>query len=272
MSSQKKAESGDFVLPGAKITAHATSIFQRMRAMDKINFEQILKSLHPRKNRDQIFKTGEAAGASGSFFFFSHDRRFIVKTMTGTELNLLVKILPSLHKHLKKNPQSLLSRIYGVYSVAMQDYEEVHLILMGNTLRFDDSQDITRIYDLKGSTFSRCVKGFTKHTSTLKDENFVSNQHHVQEIKMSQFDITRVNQAIKRDTEFLASKNIMDYSILLGIESKVMINTEVGEFTACARGHSRSVRETAELERFKRHRFTSPDGLWTYHVSVIDFL
>ena len=171
----KKPNEADFVLPGAKITAHATSIFQRMRAMDNISFEQISKSLHPRTNRDQIFKTGEAAGASGSFFFFSHDRRFIVKTMTGTELELLVKILPSLHKHFKKNPTSLLSRIYGVYTVEMQDYEKVNLILMGNTLRFDDSQDITRIYDLKGSTFSRLVKGRTKHTSTLKDQNFVMN-------------------------------------------------------------------------------------------------
>ena len=60
-----------------------------MRAMDEIDFRQISKSLNPRSNRDQIFKTGEAAGASGSFFFFSHDRRFIVKTMSGGELELI---------------------------------------------------------------------------------------------------------------------------------------------------------------------------------------
>lgn len=57
--------------------------------MDEIGFEQIQRSLNPLSNRDQIFKTGEAAGASGSFFFFSHDRRFIVKTMTSSELALL---------------------------------------------------------------------------------------------------------------------------------------------------------------------------------------
>jgi hypothetical protein len=48
--------------------------------------------------------------------------------------------------------------------------------------------------------------------------------------------MARVNSCIKKDTDFLASKNIMDYSILLGIESKVMINTELGEFTACVKG------------------------------------
>ena len=33
-----------------------------------------------------------------------------------------------------------------------------------------------------------------------------------------------------------------------------------------------SVRSGAELARFKRHRFTSPDGNQTYHLSLIDFL
>ena len=56
--------------------------------MDKINWDLIKNSLDPRVNRDQIFKTGEAAGASGSFFFFSHDKRFIVKTVTKEELDV----------------------------------------------------------------------------------------------------------------------------------------------------------------------------------------
>ena len=42
--------------------------------------------------------------------------------MIDEELTLLQRILPKLHKHLKKNPNSLLSRIYGVYTVEMQDY------------------------------------------------------------------------------------------------------------------------------------------------------
>ena len=70
-------------------------------------------------------------------------------------------------------------------TVEMQDYEKVHLILMGNTLRFENKNDVSRIYDLKGSTFSRLVKGRTTQTSTLKDQNFVNNQHYVQEINLS---------------------------------------------------------------------------------------
>ena len=260
------------VLPRAKITAYATSIFQRLRAIDEINFHQIQRSLNPRSNRDQIFKTGEAAGASGSFFFFSHDRRFIVKTMTDEELALLQKILPALYKHLKAHPDSLLSRIYGVYTVEMQDYNRVNLILMGNTLRFDNRNDVTRIYDLKGSTFSRQVKGRTTHTSTLKDLNFLANQHFVNEVKLSNADVAKVNDAIRADTNFLARLHIMDYSILLGIESKVQVNTESYEQTVANAGRKASIKSTTELARFKRHRFSSPDSLQTYHVSIIDFL
>ena len=75
-------------LPGAEITAYQPGICTRMRLMDKINWDLIKNSLDPRVNRDQIFKTGEAAGASGSFFFFSHDKRFIVKTVTKEELDV----------------------------------------------------------------------------------------------------------------------------------------------------------------------------------------
>jgi hypothetical protein len=41
-----------------------------------------------------VFKAGQGAGASGSFFFFSHDRRFLIKTMTSGELKLFLKLLP----------------------------------------------------------------------------------------------------------------------------------------------------------------------------------
>ena len=99
--------------------------------------------------------------------------------MPSSELEFIQKILPRLHKHLKNNPSSLLSRIYGVYTVEMQDYQKVHLIVMGNTLRFDNKNDVTRIYDLKGSKFSREVKGRISSGTTLKDINFIKNQHHV---------------------------------------------------------------------------------------------
>lgn len=54
----------------------------------------------------------------------------------------------------------------------------------------------------------------------------------MQEINLSLKDMRKVNQAIHEDTKFLAKLNIMDYSILLGIESKVFVNTENIDYVA----------------------------------------
>lgn len=59
--------------------------FANLRANDGIEIEDILDSLLPENNRSNVFKAGEASGASGSFFFFSHDKRFVIKTMTKIE-------------------------------------------------------------------------------------------------------------------------------------------------------------------------------------------
>jgi hypothetical protein len=37
------------------------------------SFQNFYESLSPKFNRDMVFKAGEGAGRSGSFFFFSHD-------------------------------------------------------------------------------------------------------------------------------------------------------------------------------------------------------
>jgi len=80
-----------------------------------------------------------------------------------------------LYTHFKDYPKSLIARIYGVYTVDMPHYRPVHLMLMANTLRFRKPAQITRIYDLKGSSINREEKGETKPTSTLKDTNLLKN-------------------------------------------------------------------------------------------------
>jgi len=119
---------------------------------DDIKFSQIQESLDPDKNRKQIFSSGEAAGASGSFFFFSHDQRFIIKTMSVSERKRMIKMLPDLYMHFKNNPDSLLSRTYGIYTIKMKDFTAVDLLVMANTLRWDKPTLVNRVYDLKGST------------------------------------------------------------------------------------------------------------------------
>lgn len=96
--------------------------------------------------------------------------------MSNEELKLIQEILPDLYKHFKEYPNSLLARYYGVYRVQMKNYDPVNLILMGNTLKFKKKENISRIYDLKGSRVARMVDTTNaKPSTTLKDLNFFYN-------------------------------------------------------------------------------------------------
>ncbi len=64
------------------VKSYAPKTFRRIRQMCKIEDEHVLESLEPSVNIKQIQNAGLGAGASGSFFFFSSDKRFILKTMT----------------------------------------------------------------------------------------------------------------------------------------------------------------------------------------------
>ena len=110
-------------------------------------------------NRNMIFKAGEGAGKSGCFFFFSHDNRFLIKTLRGSEKEILLNILPDYVNHIKNsNNKSLLVRIYGLYTLKSSLFGPIEIILMQNTAIFKDKQNSKLSFDLKGSTIGRYKK------------------------------------------------------------------------------------------------------------------
>lgn len=121
-----------------------------------------------------VFKSGEGAGRSGSFFFFSHDRKFIIKTMTKQELSLYLNKLPLFSQHIKTNKGTLLAKIFGVFTINSEYMKEVHVMLMENTSQFEDPKNLISVFDLKGSLVDRKVKGKVKPSTTLKDQNFMA--------------------------------------------------------------------------------------------------
>lgn len=51
--------------------------------MDNVRPDDVIKSLRLEKNRKAVFRAGEGVGQSGSFFFFSYDNKFLIKTLRG---------------------------------------------------------------------------------------------------------------------------------------------------------------------------------------------
>ena len=70
--------------------------------LDGISSKDIKKSLNPNSNRNNVFKAGQGAGKSGSFFFFSQDSKLIVKTLRGKEKDNLLNMIEPMIRHFKK--------------------------------------------------------------------------------------------------------------------------------------------------------------------------
>ena len=133
----------------------APAVFHAIKQMDNITPQMIETSLSTDANAKQLFKAKESAGKSGSFMFYSADKRFLIKTMNKSEQAVLVKALPKYLDHLCKNKKSLIAKIYGIYTVKMEDIGEVHILLMGNL--FLNVKEKLSEFDLKGSIINREV-------------------------------------------------------------------------------------------------------------------
>ena len=89
-----------------------------------------------------VFMAGEGAGRSGSFFFFSHDSKYIIKTMTKCEVEIYLKMLPMYLNHLRTNRKSLLAPILGVFTIKTPHIGKLHFMIMENTLQIRDPDNL----------------------------------------------------------------------------------------------------------------------------------
>lgn len=78
----------------------------------------------------------------------------MIKTQTPEENKFLRKILPHYYQYVSMNPDTMLTRFYGMHRVKMRHLKrKVHFVIMHSV--FDTKEKIYRIYDLKGSTVGR---------------------------------------------------------------------------------------------------------------------
>ena len=118
-----------------KITFHRMDLFTELLEANNLNFNIIERSLSPALNREQVFDAGEGSGKSGSFFFHSHDKQFIIKTMKTAERKALTKIMPEYVSYLKENKNSMLAKIYGMFTLKRKYMAPVSVMLMENTIQ-----------------------------------------------------------------------------------------------------------------------------------------
>lgn len=145
--------------------------------------------------------------------FSSFDRRFLIKTMNPSEKKVFMKALPRYITHLKKNRNSLIAKIYGIYTIKMEDIKEVHILLMDNL--FLHVKNKISEFDLKGSMINREVHMPFTMKDCLKDKNLLAHSKKEPFLKFQKDDMRALCERILRDIEFMAEHSLMDYSLLL---------------------------------------------------------
>lgn len=181
--------------------------FKELRESLGISADEIKRSLKPAFNRCAIFKAGLGSGASGSFFFHSHDKKFIIKTITNSEKQFLLgTFLKAYFNYMKSNKSSYIAKLFGMYTITRKNQCPVSLILMENTLKFSPQIfDMKYIFDLKGSTVDRHTKiksydGDECCKKTLKDLNFIHLFKKNKFMRYSLFDRGHILSNIKKDS------------------------------------------------------------------------
>jgi len=191
--------------------------FEELRRIEGIQNVDLAGSFEIEKNSKDLEKRSKNPGGRGNaFFYFTADKKYILKTIKSEELKLLKSLLPSYLKRVCYE-KSLISRILGVFTIRINKSCPFHVVLMENILS-ECQTPLT--FDLKGSTVDRqsCNKMFDSmigmpRTMVYKDIDFRLN---VRGLDINSLEETL--EILAGDTLILQEQGIMDYSLLVGVE------------------------------------------------------
>ena len=215
---------GNELTPSAKydfkFKDYAPWVFRHLRATFHIDPADYLVSLTSK----YILSELGSPGKSGSFFYFSRDYKYIIKTIHHAEHKLLRKILRDYHAHVRANPNTLISQFYGLHRVKLPFGRKIHFVVMNNL--FPPHRDVPQTCALKGSTVGREFHEqelATNPRATLKDKNWLRRNHHLEfgPAKKAIF-----IEQMRQDVALLRRLGIMDYSLLVGIHDVTRGNEE----------------------------------------------
>ncbi|CDW82893.1 1-phosphatidylinositol-4-phosphate 5-kinase [Stylonychia lemnae] len=201
-----------------EIIEFAPATFSAIRQKFGISDDLLFNSFIPIHNIQAIHNFFTGAGKSSSFFFFADNKSFVLKTLKESEKRLLLEtnLLENYYEHILQNPNTILSRYYGVYQIRVGNMAEINCFIMDNLLG-QDFFNIERIFDLKGSTRGRIVNLSENEIKTgsglkvLKDLNFINLGEKLQVPEHKRNEILNI---LEKDSLFLSQNNLMDYSLL----------------------------------------------------------
>ncbi|GAN05268.1 hypothetical protein MAM1_0086c04737 [Mucor ambiguus] len=186
-----------------------------------------------------------SGGKSKSHFYKTQDDRFVIKEMMNAwnvaEKDAFLKFAPKYFDHINKSANvsmtnntcmrhltlviyiqepSVLAKIFGFFTIRMKNAADKKSILNLDVLVMEHlffNQNIIKRFDFKGIQ-DRHVEEFRKqqNDTTLWDGDWL-NEYRTR-LPVHEQSKSTMELAIINDTDFLSRCNIMDYSLLVGID------------------------------------------------------
>ncbi|KAJ3120861.1 Phosphatidylinositol-4-phosphate 5-kinase [Nowakowskiella sp. JEL0407] len=231
-----------------KFKDYAPWVFRMIREAFKVDPADYLLSLTGKYVLSELGSPGK----SGSFFYFSQDYRFIIKTIHHAEHRFMRKILKGYYEHCQTHPHTLLSRIFGLHRVKLPGNKKIHFVVMGNV--FPSNKDIHEVYDLKGSTVGRSIpeeEARKNPRAVMKDLNWINRN---KKLYLGEEKKSKLVEQMELDVAFLAKMQIMDYSLLVGCHDMQLGNKQN------IRDQTLTVLEGSVLETISRNTSSSGGG------------
>ncbi|KAG5645340.1 hypothetical protein DXG03_006402 [Asterophora parasitica] len=171
-------------------------------------------------------KWNASGGKSGSAFLKTR-----AKELSKPELQTMETFAPAYFDYMSSavsaNRPTLLAKHFGCFKLTFKKAgkdrgpgksksTQMNLLVMEN-LFYD--RRFTKIYDLKGSTRNRHVQSTGRENEVLLDENLVETAH-LNPFYLREHSKRILRGALYNDSKFLADINVMDYSLVVGVDSQ----------------------------------------------------
>ncbi|EGG08575.1 uncharacterized protein MELLADRAFT_116024 [Melampsora larici-populina 98AG31] len=191
-------------------------------------FEALRKTLGCKdifESLSRCHKWDASGGKSGQTFLRTKDGRYLIKGISKTELEALTKFAPAYFEYLAsasrdKRPIAL-AKMLGIFQISFLNKTtnrkgRLQVQVIENLWL---AKSDLHIYDLKGLTRNRTVHVTGRPNEVLLDGNFCEMTR-TNPIFVHKDSLLRLQASLHNDTLFLASNNVMDYSLAIGIDQE----------------------------------------------------
>jgi len=240
------------------IKAYAPSICQRFLNEDK-QCLNLAESLKLSSNLEKIRQTVESIDIDKLTSYVSYDEKIIIKIISEQQKQTISEMFENYLIHLQNNPKSLLTRIYGLYTLDQGRLGKTNILLIRNPCHFS-LQYLEKKYEMNGFSNEKVINFNNKDTIDLKSVALKEKDFELYERKIQTTPVltATIYEQIIKDIDFLEKNEIVGYRLAVYFGNREKFDRE---------NQDKSIPVRNELKIFKKENVA---GVY-YCIEIIDY-